>query len=221
LIEKAKRKGRHLLEPEALTLLGASGISVPGHVLVRGRDEAVDAAKSLGWPVVMKIVSPDILHKTDTGGVLLNLQNEREVREAFARLSSLEGLSHRVEGILVCPFQAHDVEVSVGMVRDTQFGPVITFGLGGIWIEVLQDMAYGIAPLSYEEAEDMVQSIRAHSILAGVRGRNPADGRALCELLVTLSRMVFEETAIQEIDLNPVFPLEKGYFIADARIILS
>jgi len=208
------------LEPEALSLLRASGISVPQYVVVHSKKQAVDAAKSLGWPVVMKAVSPDILHKSDVGGVVLNVQKDREVSEAFARLSSLEGPSRRIEGILVCPFQAQEVEVSVGMVRDSQFGPVITFGLGGIWIEILQDMAYGIAPLSYEEAEDMLQSIRARSILAGTRGRKPADTRALCELLVLLSNMVLEETAIQEIDLNPVFPLETGYFIADARIII-
>ncbi len=208
------------MEAEALSLLDAYGISVPRHVLVQTEKEAIAAAKSVGWPVVMKIVSPDILHKTDAGGVILNVQNKRGVSEAFSRLSSLESTGKRIGGILVYPFQSHDVEISVGMVRDSQFGPVITFGLGGIWIEVFRDIAYGIAPLSYEEANDMLQSTRAHSILAGVRGRNPADCRALCELLVSLSHMVLEETAIQEIDLNPVFPLEKGYFIADARVIL-
>jgi acyl-CoA synthetase (NDP forming) len=106
------------------------------------------------------------------------------------------------------------------MVRDLQFGPVITFGLGGIWIEVFRDIAYGIAPLSYKEAEDMLDSIRAHSILKGMRKRSPADRKALCELLIRLSQMAMKEDAIKEIDLNPVFPMEKGYFIADGRVIL-
>lgn len=221
MIEKAKHEGRHLLEPEALSLLEEYGIPVPRHILIHSENEALEAAKSLGFPVVMKIVSPDILHKTESGGVILNLQNERQVNEAFCRLASLESTGSRVEGCIVYPFQHHDVELSVGMLRDSQFGPVITFGLGGIWIEVLRDIAYGIAPLSFEEAEEMLRSIRAYSILAGTRGGKPADSGALCELLVSLSRMVMKETAIQEIDLNPVFPLETGHFIADARIILQ
>lgn len=220
LIERAKQEGRHLLEPEALNLLEEFGIPVPRHILAQTENEAREGAESVGWPVVMKIVSPDILHKTESGGVILNLQNQGQVSKAFARLSSLGSPGHRIEGVLVYPFQGHDVELSVGMVRDSQFGPVLTFGLGGIWIEVFRDVAHGIAPLSYEEAEEMLHSIRAHSILAGTRGRKPADVGALCELLVSLSRMVMEETAIQEIDLNPIFPLERGHFIADARIIL-
>ena len=169
LIEKAKREGRHLLEPEALSLLQGSGISVPRHVLVHTESEAREAARSLGWPVVMKIVSPEILHKTDVGGVVLNVQDEREAGEAFSGLSALETTQERMVGVLVYPFQPHDVEVSAGMVRDSQFGPVITFGLGGIWIEALRDIAYGIAPLSYQEAEDMLRSIQAHRFTSGTR----------------------------------------------------
>jgi len=220
LIEKARREGRHLLEPEVLSLLDGYGIQVPRHVLIHKENEALKAASSLGWPIVMKIVSPDILHKTESGGVILDLRDEKQVSEAFSRLSSLESTGNRIEGFIVYPFQKHDVELSVGMVRDSQFGPVITFGLGGIWIEVFRDIAYGIAPLSREEAEDMLDSIRAHSILEGFRKRAPADRKALCELLVRLSQMVMKEGAIQEIDLNPVFPMEKGYFIADGRVIL-
>lgn len=220
LIENAKKEERHLLEPEALSLLQEYGITVPGHIFIHSEDEGLEAVKSLGWPVVMKIVSPDILHKTDSGGVILNLKGEREVVEAFSRLASLKNAGNRIEGFIVYPFQKHDLELSVGMLRDSQFGPVITFGLGGIWIEAFRDMAYGIAPLSNEEAEDMLQSIRAHSILKGMRGKRPADRKSLCDLLVRLSLMVLKEEEIQEIDLNPVFPMEKGYFIADARIIL-
>jgi succinyl-CoA synthetase beta subunit len=220
LIENAKRAGRHLLEPEALGLLEAYGVRVPRHAVVRSEGEALSAARSLGWPVVMKIVSPDILHKTELGGVDLNVGTESQVSESFTRLSSLTGGGKRFEGIIVYPFQKHDAELSVGMVRDAQFGPVITFGLGGIWIEVFRDIAYGLAPLSTPEAEDMLDSIRAQAVLKGARNKPPADREALCRLLVSLSRMVKKEEAIRELDLNPVFPLEKGYFIADARIIL-
>jgi hypothetical protein len=168
----------------------------------------------------MKVVSPDIIHKTESGGVFIGLQNEKQVSEAFSQLYSLESKEKRIEGLIIYPFQKHDVELSVGMVRDLQFGPVITFGLGGIWIEVFRDIAYGIAPLSHKEAEDMLDSIRAHSILKGMRKRSPADRKALCELLIRLSQMVMKEDVIKEIDLNPVFPMEKGYFIADGRVIL-
>ena len=220
LIERAKNEKRHLLEPEALHLLRDYSIPVPKHRFVHNETEALEAARALGLPVVMKVVSGDILHKTEAGGVVLNLQDERQVRDAFAHLTSLEKAGYDVQGILVYPFEGSHVELSVGMLRDAQFGPVITFGLGGIWIEVLQDIVYGIAPLSFEEAVEMIQSIRGYSILAGARGKRPSDRKALGELLVHLSRMVMKEGDIREIDLNPVFPMERGFFIADARILL-
>ena len=220
LIEKAKREKRHLLEPEVLSLLEEYGIQVPRHIVVHNEKEALKGAKSLRWPVVMKIVSPDIVHKTEFGGVVLDIQNEKQVRKALSYLSSLGSTGKRIEGFIIYPFQKHDIELSVGMVRDSQFGPVITFGLGGIWIEVFRDIAYGIAPLSFEEAKDMLDSIRAHSILKDFRERKAVDRKALCQLLVRLSQMAMEENSIQEMDLNPVFPMERGYFIADGRVII-
>lgn len=220
LIEKARRGKRHLLEPEVLILLNEYGIRVPPHRVIHEENEALNAAQVLGWPVVMKIISPEIIHKTEAGGVILDLQNEKQVKDAFSRLSSLQDKGIRIEGIIVYPFQKHNVELSVGMVRDSQFGPVVTFGLGGIWIEVFQDISFGIAPLSPEEAEVMLDSIRGHSILKGFRKQRPADRKSLSELLVCVSRMVLKEDAIKEMDLNPIFPMEQGYFIADGRIII-
>ncbi len=188
--------------------------------MVHNEKEALKGAKSLRWPVVMKIVSPDIVHKTEFGGVVLDIQNEKQVSKALSSLSSLGSAGKRIEGFIIYPFQKHDIELSVGMVRDSQFGPVITFGLGGIWIEVFRDIAYGIAPLSFEEAKDMLDSIRAQSIVKDYRGRKAVDRKALCQLLVRLSQMAMEENTIQEMDLNPVFPMERGYFIADGRIII-
>ncbi len=150
LIEKAKREKRNLLEPEVLSLLEGYGIQVPQHLVIHNENEALKAAKSIGWPLVMKIVSPDVVHKTELGGVILDIRNEIQLTEAFSQLCSLESKGKRIEGFIIYPFQKHELELSVGMVRDPQFGPVITFGLGGIWIEVLQDIAYGIAPLSFE-----------------------------------------------------------------------
>jgi acyl-CoA synthetase (NDP forming) len=220
LIEKARQETRPLLETEALELLNHYGISVPDHRLARTEGEALEACQSLGWPVVMKVVSPDVLHKTEAGGVILNIKNRRQAARAFSRLTRIGKEGYRIHGILICPFQSHDVELSAGMMRDSQFGPVITFGLGGIWIEVLHDVSFGIAPLSREETVEMISSIRGKAVLEGKRGKKAADREAIAELLVRLSRMAMEEEAIQEMDLNPIFPLEKGLFIADARIIV-
>ncbi len=220
LIEKAQAENRHLLEPEALRLLEDYSIPVPEHRWAHTESEALEAFRALGSSVVMKVVSPDLLHKTEAGGVALDLQSEQQVLGAFNDLTGLEKSGYAVRGVLICPFERHEIELSAGMLRDAQFGPVITFGLGGIWIEVFRDIAYGIAPLSTEEAAEMIGSIRGASILSGARGKKASDRAALAELLVRLSRMVIQEEAIREIDLNPVFPKEEGFFIADARIVL-
>ena len=220
LIEKAKQEGRSLLETEALSLLGHYGVTVPEHHFARTEEEVLKACQDLGWPVVIKVVSPDILHKSDVAGVILNVKTKKQAVKAFSQLISLEKGGHRIHGVLVYPFQSHDIELSAGMSRDEQFGPVITFGLGGIWIEVLQDISFGIAPLSSNEAEEMISSIRGHALLEGKRGKKPADREAISDLLVRLSRMAMEEEAIREMDLNPFVPLQKGVFIADARIIV-
>ena len=220
LIEKAKQEERPLLETEALSLLGHYGVTVPGHHFARTENEVLEACRDLGWPVVMKVVSPDILHKTDVGGVILNVKTKKQATQAFSQLISLEKDGHRVQGVLIYPFQNHDIELAAGMSRDEQFGPVITFGLGGIWIEALQDVSFGIAPLSSNEAEEMISSIRGHALLEGKRGKKPADREAIRDLLIRLSQMALQEETIQEMDLNPFFPLEKGVFIADARIIV-
>ncbi len=220
LIEKAKQEDRSLLEPEALNLLSHYGISVPEHRFSRTEQETLDACQDLGWPVVMKVVSPDIVHKSDVAGVILNVKTKKQAIKAFSQLISLEKTGHRIHGVLVYPFQSHDIELSAGLLRDEQFGPVITFGLGGIWIEALQDVSFGIAPLSSDEAEEMISSIRGHALLEEKRGKKPADREAIRDLLIRLSQMALQEEAIREMDLNPFFPLEKGLFIADARIII-
>ena len=220
LVEKAKQEKRPLLETEALILLNHYGFTTPEHCFVETEEEVLKACQELGWPVVMKVVSPHILHKTDAGGVILNVRTKKQATKAFSQLISLEKAGHRIHGVLVYPFQSHDIELSAGMLRDEQFGPVITFGLGGIWIEALQDVSFGIAPLSSDEAEEMISSIRGHALLEGKRGKKPADREAISDLLVRLSRMAMEEEAIREMDLNPFFPLERGLFIADARIII-
>jgi acyl-CoA synthetase (NDP forming) len=220
LIEKAKREERPLLETEALSLLGHYGVTVPEHHFAGTEKEVLEACRELGWPVVIKVVSPDILHKSDVAGVILNVKTKKQATKAFSQLISLEKGGHRIHGVLVYPFQSHDIELSAGMLRDEQFGPVITFGLGGIWIEALQDVSFGIAPLSSDEAEEMISSIRGHALLEGKRGNKPVDREAIRDLLIRLSQMALQEEVIREMDLNPLFPLEKGVFIADARIIV-
>jgi acyl-CoA synthetase (NDP forming) len=220
LVEKAKQEKRPLLETEALILLNHYGFITPEHHFVKTEEEALKACHELGWPVVMKVVSPDILHKTDAGGVGLNVRTKKQAAKTFSQLISLEKGGHRIHGVLVYPFQSHDIELSAGMLRDEQFGPVITFGLGGIWIEALQDVSFGIAPLSSNEAEEMISSIRGHALLEGKRGKKSVDREAIRALLIRLSQMALQEETIQEMDLNPFFPLQKGVFIADARIIV-
>ncbi len=220
MIEKAQAEERHLLEPEALQVLQDYSIQVPEHRWVHTEAEALEASRNLGGPLVMKVVSPDLLHKTEAGGVIPHVSGEERVKEAFHRLTALKNRGYAVRGVLMSPFESHEIELSAGMLRDAQFGPVVTFGLGGIWIEIFKEIAYGIAPLSIEEAQEMIGSIRAASILSGARGKKASDRKALAELLVRLSRMVMKEEAIREIDLNPIFPQERGFFIADARVVL-
>ena len=220
LIEKAKREERSLLETEALSLLGHYGVTVPEHHFAGTEKEVLEACRELGWPVAIKVVSADILHKSDAGGVILNVRTKKQAAKAFSQLISLEKAGHRIHGVLVYPFQSHDIELSAGMLRDEQFGPVITFGLGGIWIEVLQDVSFGIAPLSSDEAEEMISSIRGHALLEGKRGNKPVDREAIRDLLIRLSQMALQEETIREMDLNPFFPLERGLFIADARVVV-
>jgi acyl-CoA synthetase (NDP forming) len=205
-------------EAEAKTLLRQAGIAVVPERACADAGAAVAAATEFGFPVVMKILSPDILHKSEIGGVLLGVDSAAAVRAGFATLLSRAPAGARVEGVLICR-QMAGVECILGIVRDPVFGPMAAFGLGGIFVEVLQDVALRRCPFGVVEAEAMIRSIRGAPVLLGARGRRPVDVAALAIMLARLS--VFAHQAgdrLAAVDLNPVFALPEGAFAADAVI---
>ena len=222
IIEKVLSEGREwLFEDEAKELLAAYGVRVTRVAMAKTEDEAVEYAKKIGFPVVLKIVSPDVVHKSDVGGVKVNIKNEEEVRKAYNEI--LENVKKhvpgaRIEGILVQEMAPWGTEVIVGSTRDPQFGPTVMFGLGGIFVEILKDVTFRVAPIGTDEAKEMVKEIRGYPIIAGARGREPLDIDALTEAIVRISWLVYENPEIQELDANPIFLYRKGLMVADARI---
>jgi acetyltransferase len=224
ILERAVREARHLLEPEALELLGDHGISVSPHVLARSREEAQRAAAGLKGPVALKVVSPQVIHKSDVGGVRLNLQGDEAVGLGYDELvddvrRALPGAE--VLGVLVVPMARPGTEVIVGMVRDPQFGPTIMFGLGGVMVELFRDVSFRVAPFEREVALDLIKETMAYRVLQGMRGERPKDIAAVTELLVQVSRLAARYPQIKEIDFNPIRVHEKGCSLLDARILLE
>ena len=230
MLKAAKAEGRDLLEFEAKGLLAEHGIAVPEEWLVRREDELAEIAqRTQGKPLAMKVVSKDILHKSDAGGVKLNLVGEAPLRDAFQAIQSNAQAydpNAQIEGVLVTPMAEKGVEVIIGMLRDPIFGPVLMFGLGGIFVEVLEDVAFRSLPLTLRDAQSMVDQLKAQKVLAGVRGAAGVDKQALVSLLMQVSQLVEAYPEISELDLNPVIAYPKGhsaanYAIVDARIIVE
>jgi len=234
--EKAKARGREifqrareekrnaLFEHEAKELIGLHGGGHFDNYLVHSAEEAVVAAASMDGPLAMKIVSPDILHKTEAGGVKLNLTTDLELEAAYDAI--MEGAvryndNARIEGVLLEPMMKSGLELIVGTKMDDQFGPVIMFGIGGTLVEVLKDVVFRVLPISERTARRMIERIRSVDLLNGFRGNPPVDRKALKNLLLTISEMVGSYRQIQEIDLNPIIAYEKGLVVADARILLK
>jgi acyl-CoA synthetase (NDP forming) len=225
VIEKARGQGRTVLtEIESKEILAEAGIPVAKATLARTPQEAAEAATKAGFPVVLKIVSPDITHKSDVGGVRVGLRSVEEVRSAFddivASVKSKQPEA-RIEGVAVQPMAPQGTEVIVGMSKDPQFGPVLMFGLGGIFVEVLKDVAFRIVPLEPRDARQMIREIKGFPVLQGVRGQEPADLEALESLLLKLSEFVEAHPEIDELDLNPVFAYKDGCLAVDARIVVG
>jgi acyl-CoA synthetase (NDP forming) len=184
----------------------------------------VAAARQIGLPVVLKIVSPDISHKSDVGGVKLNLGSEEEVAAAFDEIVAAARRAQpeaTVLGVSVQKMARPGVEVIMGMTKDPQFGPVLMFGLGGVFVEVLKDVSFRIVPLEPRDARQMIRDIQGFPVLEGFRGQEPADLAALEEMLMRLSAFVEKHPEIQELDLNPIFAYKDGALAVDARIVLS
>ena len=226
-ILNARRTGRTQLgETEAREVIAAYGFRLPQNVLARTVDEAVATATKIGVPVALKIVSPDILHKTDVGGVRLNLGDADAVAQGFAGIdATVRRLfpNAAIHGIAVQEMVVGGKEVILGMTRDPQFGPLLMFGLGGIYVEVLKDVAFRVAPIGPDEAEAMVREIRSFPLLGGVRGEKPSDLRAIVEALGRLSQLCVEFPEILELDVNPLLvkPEGSGAVAIDARLALA
>jgi acetyltransferase len=228
VIDKVRAEGRSTIgDAEARQILEAYGLPIPRSKLAETADHAIEIAQQIGYPVVLKIASPDILHKTDVGGVKVGLQNIEDLRDAY-ELMTYRAQRYlpeaRLWGCLVQQMMPPGgLEVLIGMKRDPQFGPLVTFGLGGIYVEMLRDVTFRIAPFSPQEAEYMLGEIRAHALLDGVRGQPPVDKKALVDTLLRVSQLAQNFPEIAELDINPliVYPQGQGVVAVDMRLVLT
>ncbi len=222
---EARKQGRkYLLEPEAKMVCMEYGIPVTRFKVALTQDEATKFADQIGYPVVLKIVSPDIIHKSDIGAVMLNLKNPIDVKEAYNKILN-NAKKHKpdakITGILVQEMAPTSTEVIVGSIKDPQFGPALMFGLGGIFVEILKDVTFRIAPITEADAKEMITEVKGYPILKGYRNQPPADTDAIVKILLNTSRLVMDHMEIKELDLNPILVYEKGAKTVDARIILE
>ncbi len=225
ILRQAKQEKRTLLtEIESKDLLKEAGIPVVEAKLARTKTQAVSLSREIGFPVVLKIVSPDVIHKSDSGGVKLGLNNATQVSKAYSEIMASVKQHHpdaRIHGVSVQKMVRPGIEVIIGMTKDAQFGPVLMFGLGGILVEVLKDVAFRIVPLTRRDAREMIREIKGYPLLQGYRGQEPADTAFLEELLLKVSDFVEQTPQIKELDLNPVFAYRNGAVAVDARVILE
>ncbi len=225
IIDNARKDGRNvLLEHEAKQLIKLHGAPVNADLIATTEDEAVKLAKKIDGKVVLKIVSPDILHKSDAGGVKVDLETEEEIRTAFQKImenAKAYKSDADIRGILVSPMAASGLEVIIGTKVDDLFGPVIMYGLGGIMVEIMKDVTFWVLPISERSARKMIEITRSSVILDGVRGQKPYDKKSLKKLLLICSELIEAYPDILEMDLNPVILNHKGLNVVDARIILK
>jgi acetate---CoA ligase (ADP-forming) subunit beta len=213
-----------LTEIEAKQVVREAGIAVTETRLAASQKEAVSICKEIGYPVALKIASPDITHKSDVGGVKTGLKDAKEVKKAYDDIMASVANKKpeaRIQGITVQPMARPGVEVIIGMFKDPQFGPVIMFGLGGIFVEALKDVSFRLIPIEKRDAAEMIEEIKAKALLNGYRGQEPAGKEALEDVLLKVSAMVEKTPYIRELDLNPVFAYTDSAIAVDARIVLE
>jgi acetyltransferase len=225
IIDAVYQQGRTALrEAEAKQLLRLHGAAVTDDALATTAEVAADAAARMGGKVVLKIASPDILHKSDAKGVQLNLSGREPIKKAFRNIvknAKAYQADARIDGVLVSPMVGNGIEVIIGTKIDDQFGPVIMYGLGGVLVEILKDVSFRVLPITRRSAQRMIAETKSHPILDGVRGQQPYDKKALTNLLLVCSEIIESYPQIQEMDLNPVIVHHQGLSIVDARIILK
>jgi acetate---CoA ligase (ADP-forming) len=225
ILKEAKEKNQHqFAEDDARELLSAYGFRFPEKRLTRTSGEAAIAASAIGFPVVMKISSPDILHKTDIGGVKLGISSRKEAREAFTEIAANARKfmsSAFINGVTVYETAARGKEVILGISYDRTFGHMVMFGLGGIYVEVLKDVSFRVVPVSLSGAFDMIGETMAFQLLKGVRGETPVDIGRIADSIVRLSKLASDFPVIQELDINPLVVSDKDAVALDARLIIT
>jgi acetate---CoA ligase (ADP-forming) len=226
VFDKVKAVNRKImLETEARQVLSLHNIPVTDYEFATSEEEAVIASRKIGYPVVLKIISPEIVHKSEAGGVILNVKNDESVRDGFDLLVARARRYNqraKIKGVLVVPMMPRGVEVVIGVTQDPQFGPVIMFGVGGVMVEVLKDVVFHVLPIGRVSSTSMVSEVRSHAILEGIRGNPPSDKEAIVELIMQVSGFVEAyPDIVSEIDLNPVIVYERGLTVVDARIVLK
>ena len=226
-IADAKKLGRNALDERAgKALLGAYGIAVPRSVVVTGAAEAAAAVRDVKPPVVVKVMSPDILHKSDAGGVRVGLNTTTEIEQAIRDIMRQPAIaSARIDGFLVEEMAPPGEEIVIGGVRDPQFGPMVMVGLGGIFVEVLADVSFRICPITPRDAAEMLDELKAAPLLAGARGRRPVSRTALIDVLLKVGGegglLMAQADDIVEADINPLIVSEHGAVAVDARFVLA
>jgi acyl-CoA synthetase (NDP forming) len=225
IIGRAKSEGRGLLtEVEAKELLKKADINVVDTRLAASREEAISISQELGFPVVLKIASSDVVHKSDAGGVKLGLETTEQVGQAFDDIMAAIKKAFpeaKIQGASVQKMARPGVEVIVGMSKDAQFGPVLMFGLGGILVEILKDVSFRIVPLVKRDATEMIKEIKGYPLLEGYRGQEPVDVTNLEDMVLKVSDFVEKHPEIKELDLNPIFAYKDGAVAVDARVVLE
>jgi acyl-CoA synthetase (NDP forming) len=225
IIQKALQEGRSsLLIPESQQICKLHHIPTPVSHVVQSVEEAVTKGKLIGFPVVLKIISPQILHKSDVGGVVLGIKGEAALKEAYPKLIAEVRKNNpkaEVLGVLIEKMMPSSTEVIVGGIRDSQFGPSVMFGMGGIFTEVYKDVAFRVAPIDKIDALNLIHELRGSKILEGIRGQPAADLDALVDVLIDVSSLMSQHSAISQLDLNPVIAYPDGVCAVDTRIVLS
>ncbi|MEM1989208.1 MAG: acetate--CoA ligase family protein, partial [Candidatus Bathyarchaeia archaeon] len=227
VIQHARSEGRKSLTiDESMIIADAAGIPMPRAAVARSREEAGRIADEIGYPIAMKIVSPDIIHKTDIGGVVLGIKSRADVEENYellVRRTRTIMPRARILGVLVQRMVPRGREVIVGAVRDPQFGPLIMFGLGGIYVDFLRDVSYRLGPLTKSETAQMIEETKAYILLRGVRGEPPSDIDAVIDVILRISQVMAQVEEISEIEVNPLFVYEsgEGCLGVDIRVIIT
>jgi acetyltransferase len=213
----ASRPQHNLTEPESLAILARHGIPVIPHAIARSPAEAVEQAQRIGYPVVLKALSPQLIHKSDRGGVRLNLPDAAAVGQAYREVCAASG----AEEAVVASYRPDGTELIAGVFRDKAFGPVLMFGLGGILVEIFRDVTFRVLPIERSDAEAMLEEVQANKLLGPVRNRAPRHRGAIVDLLLGLGQVAWSNPELTEIDLNPVLSFEEGAFVADARMVCA